>query len=98
MAKISLSTPITVDGAEVSEIELRSVTVSDYVALGPVMVANVDPKTMKTSVIEDQKIMLGYIVRLTGLTAKDVSSLCLKDFLKLGGQIKKELDFSDDTD
>lgn len=98
MAKFVLTTPITVNGDEVSEIELRTVNVNDYVALGPVMIANVNPKTMKTSVIEDPKVILNYIVRLTGLTAKEISSMDIKDFLRLGAQIKKDLDFTDDTD
>lgn len=98
MATFILSKPITIDGNEVTEITYREPTVLDYVALGPVMKTNVNPKSLAASINEDPKTLVNYIVRLTGLTVNEVNSLHLKDFLKLADQIKAYLDFTNDTD
>ncbi len=94
---ITLKTPIESSGEVIEKLEFRDITTADYVALGPVM-GVVVRKDGTSYVQEFTKVIIGYIVRLTGLTSTDVAKLSLPDFLQVRDHIRDSLDFSTEPD
>lgn len=94
---IVLKNPIDRDGEKLEQLEFRDITTSDYVALGPVM-GVVVRKDGTSYVQEFTKVIIAYIVRLTGLTATDAAKLSLPDFMAVRDHIRDSLDFSTEPD
>lgn len=94
---IVLKNPIDRDGEMLEQLEFRDITTSDYVALGPVM-GVVVRKDGTSYVQEFTKVIIAYIVRLTGLTATDAAKLSLPDFMAVRDHIRDSLDFSTEPD
>ena len=94
---IKLRTPIDQDGVKLEQIELRDIKTKDYVSLGPVLSLVVN-KDGSSQVKEFPKVIIAYIVRLTGLTETEVEKLSLPDFMRLRDYVRDSLDFSSEPD
>ena len=94
---IILKNPIELDDGRVERLELRDITTSDYVVLGPVMGVVIN-KDGSSQVKEFTKVIVAYAVRLTSLTPKDIAKLSLPDFMQLRDYLRDSLDFSTEPD
>ena len=94
---ITLKHPLETSEGVVEKLDFRDITTADYVALGPVM-GVVVRKDGTSYVQEFTKVIIAYIVRLTGLTATDAAKLSLPDFMKVRDYIRDSLDFSTEPD
>lgn len=90
---ITLKKPIKRGDSELKEVTVRDVESSDYIALGPIFEMRFDKGVQQMH--EDPQKALAYIVRLGGLTEREVRSLALGDFFRLKGFIQSQLFFPD---
>lgn len=94
---ITLRHPLETSEGAIEKLDFRDITTADYVALGPVM-GVVVRKDGTSYVQEFTKVIIAYIVRLTGLTSTDAAKLSLPDFMKVRDYIRDSLDFSTEPD
>lgn len=94
---IALKRPLETSEGVIEKLDFRDITTGDYVALGPVM-GVVVRKDGTSYVQEFTKVIIAYIVRLTGLTATDAAKLSLQDFMQVRDYIRDSLDFSTEPD
>nr|DAV69044.1 MAG TPA: tail assembly chaperone protein [Caudoviricetes sp.] len=94
---ITLKHPLETSEGVIEKLDFRDITTGDYVALGPVM-GVVVRKDGTSYVQEFTKVIIAYIVRLTGLTATDAAKLSLQDFMQVRDYIRDSLDFSTEPD
>ena len=79
------------DGETISEVTLRGVTTEDYVRLGSIWSFTAEGGGQA---VENRRVAVQYIIRLGGLTEKEVFKLELCDFKAMSSWITSCLAFT----
>lgn len=88
-----LRTPIERGDSTLTEVTLRGITTEDYIKIGPVY--NILQTDAGTSMIENRKAFTQYLIRLGGLTEREIFKLHLGDFKDMCAWITQALAFRD---
>ena len=91
-----LRTPIERGDTVLTEVTLRGITTEDYIKIGPAYrIMQVDGGT---TMIEDRKAFMQYMIRLGGLTEREIYKLHLADFKDMCTWITQALAFRGGSD
>lgn len=91
-----LRTPIERGDTVITEVTLRGITTEDYIKIGPAYDARqVDGGV---TLVENRKAFVQYIIRLGGLTEREIFKLHLADFKDMCGWITQALAFRGGSD
>lgn len=91
-----LRAPIERGDTTLTEVTMRGITTEDYIKIGAVY--NILQTDAGTSMIENRKAFTQYIIRLGGLTEREIYRLNLADFKDMCTWITQALAFRGGSD